>query len=106
MSEPLIIEVLPSRLREVPAASLQEGDVIFRAEAFTALWVEKPDAQGIARVASAMGPSVRGVELRITERTAHAVTWHGRTADGEEIVKTSAIPEGEARLMILLPEKG
>jgi hypothetical protein len=100
------VTVLPSQVREVPAAHLTAGARVFRPDAFTAMWVEKPDAHGVARVASAMGPSFTGDVARIVERDTGTIVWEIDTDEGPRRFSHPAGTERtrQARVLILTEE--
>lgn len=102
------VEVLPSRLRQVPLGQVGVGTVVFGEEMFTALMIERPDADGVARVASLMGPGVRGTAKRVVEMSANQVSWEVDLASGGTEIRSQVIAPGardRARVLILLPEE-
>jgi hypothetical protein len=104
--EPVTIEVLASRVREVPAASLTLGAVMFTPEGFTFMTIGRPDDQGLALVGSLMGPSLVGLAKTITDVDDEQVTWEAPTTTGP-YRKRSAVPLARrtGRVLILLPEE-
>lgn len=102
MPTAVLHEVLASDLRQVPATTLAAGDVVVLPAMFTALHVERPDADGVARVASVVGPSVTGQHSRILARDGDEITWEIETTDGPVVTSTTLNDETRhARPLIL-----